>query len=53
MQPQKPTDSTCNDLKNMDFLSWQVHRAKAQRLDCKVTSLMSRRPRQRSGLHLN
>lgn len=53
MTPQKNGDQTGNDLKNMDFLAWQVHRAKARQLDSKITRLMSRRPRQRSQSHLN
>ena len=53
MQPQKPQGRLDNDLKNMDFLSWQVHRAKARHLDRKITRIMSQRPRQRSDAHLS
>jgi hypothetical protein len=51
MTQQTPKD-TFNQLKNIDFLSWQVTRAKSNHQEREITKIMSDRPRQRSDAHM-
>lgn len=51
MQNHQSKDS--NELKNLDFLSWQIKRAKQRHHDKQVNLILSQRPRLRSPDHLN
>lgn len=51
MPTETPKDQF-NQLKNIDFLSWQVARAKSNHQEREITKIMSDRPRQRSNAHL-
>lgn len=42
-----------NHLKEMDFIAWAVHRTKDARKEKDIAKILSSRPRQRSGNHLN
>lgn len=53
MQTYKSPVNPGSELKNMDFLAWQVRRAKTRYQDRKITMILSQRPRQRSDAHLN
>ncbi len=50
---EKDTPHTSNDLKNLDFLSWQVSRVKERRRNQQITKILSDRPRLRATDHLN
>lgn len=49
----KTSKNQDNNLKNIDFLAWQVGQAKTRHRDREITRIMSDRPRQRSADHLN
>jgi hypothetical protein len=50
---QKTTDKTSNALKNIDFVAWQISRAKSKMRCEEINRIFSGRTRLRSKNHLN
>lgn len=50
---QNTEKNTTNSLKNMDFLAWQINRAKKTQHRDDVNRIFNSRARLRSELHLN